>query len=128
LNSYIREDDCLSFVQDKMMGNMRLEDGFTEEDEMLMYKNTNHVNYFIPSGNGFLCVSIYEEFVVIPFAWHIGKHGTLKEMVRLGKDLYKHYTIERCKPIYYTGLKNLYGHNSVEIAENLWMFEPKRYD
>lgn len=128
MNYLIRDDDYLPFVLDKMMGNMLLIDGVTEQDEIDMYKDSEHINYFIPSGNGFLCVSIYEDFVMIPFAWHIGKHSTLKEMVRLGKDLYKHYTIDQDKPIFYTGLKNLYGHNSRQFVENVWIFEPKSYD
>jgi len=125
INAQIRDDDFLPFILGKMMGNMLLVDGFTEHDEIEIYKNSEHVNYFIPSGDGFLCVTIHGTFVVIPFAWHTGKHGTLKEMVRLGKDLYKHYTIDQGKPIFYTGIKNFYGHNSKKVADNLWIFEPK---
>lgn len=111
-----------------MMGKMRLEPGDTEQDEIRAYKETDHVNYFIPSGDGFLCVSHFEGFVMIPFAWHIGKHSTLKEMVQLGKDLYKHYTVNQGMPIYYTGLRNFYTHNSVEVMDNVWIFRPKNCD
>jgi len=125
LTAQIRDDAFLPFIMGKMMGKMLLQDGATEQTEIEAYKNVDHVNYFIPSGDGFLCVAIMDNFVFIPFAWHIGKHGTLKEMVRLGKELYQHYTVEQGKPIYYTGLKNFYGHNSREVMENVWIFEPK---
>lgn len=121
----IKSDSCLEFVLSKMRGNLRLKEGVTEEDEMELYRETNHLNYFIKSGDGFLCVAIYDEFVTIPFAWHIGKHSTLKEMAQLGKDLYKFYTLKQDKPIYYTGKRNLYKHNSREIKDGIWVFEPK---
>lgn len=121
----IKDDSCLDFVLDKMRGNMLLVDGATDEDEIESYKSSKHVNYFIPSDDGFLCLVELDQFVYIPFAWHIGKHETLKEMVKLGKQLYKHYSIDQGKPIYYTGLKNFYGHNSREVMENVWIFEPK---
>lgn len=125
INAQIRDDDFLPFILGKMMGKMLLIDNFTEHDEIEMYRNTDHVNYFIPSGDGFLCVSIFDEFVMIPFAWHTGKRSTLKEMVRLGKDLYIHYTLEQNKPIYYSGLKNFYNNHSRKIADDVWVFEPK---
>lgn len=121
----IKDDDCLQFVLEKMIGNMLLLKGFTEEDEITIYTKSPHVNYFIPSGDGFLCVSEMENYVTIPFAWHIGKLSTQKEMVKLGKELYKKYTIGQGKSILYTGLKNFYGHNSRKIADNVWIFEPK---
>jgi len=125
MTAIIKDDTCLDFVLDKMRGKMILEEGITDQSEIELYRSTTHINYFTPSENGFLCVSEAEEYVFIPFAWHIGKHSTLKEMVTLGKELYRYYTLTKGKPIYYTGLKNLYGHNSVEIMENVWMFKPK---
>ena len=125
INAIMKDDYCLDFVLEKMRGKLRQLEGTKEEDEIEMYRNSQHTNYFIPSGDGFLCVQDCGEYVIIPFAWHKGGHDTLKEMVRLGKELYINYSIHLNKPIYYTGLKNLYGHNSEEVAENVWLFKPK---
>lgn len=124
MTAEIRDDSCLGFVLEKMQDKMLLVGGFTELDEMDMYTTSEHVNYFIPSGNGFLCVSVSNEFVMIPFAWYDMSYKARKEMIILGKELYKYYTIDQGKPIYYTGLKNFYGNHSEQIAENVWEFKP----
>lgn len=125
IDAQIRSDDFLPFILGKMMGKMRLESGFTEHDEMNIYKESNHVNYFIPSGEGFLCISVYKEFILIPFAWYDGSFSAQKEMVKLGKQLYKYYTVEHDMPIYYTGLENFYTNHSEKVMDNVWIFKPK---
>ena len=125
MTAQIRDDEFLPFILGKMMGKMLLIDGFTEHDEMDIYKNSDHTNYFTPSGNGFLCVSHYDDFVMIPFAWYDMSYKARKEMIILGKELYQHYTIEQEMPIFYTGLKNFYKNHSRELAKNVWVFEPK---
>ena len=125
INAQIRDDECLSLVLNKMMGKMILAEGTTEHDEMELYKQSDHINYFIPSGDGFLCVTEYDHHVFIPFAWYDGSFSAHKDMVKLGKELYKYYTINKDKKIYYSGIKNFYGHNSVEVSESIWIFRPK---
>ena len=124
----VRDDSCLEFVAEKMQGTMLLDEGMTEADDIAEYKSYDHLNAFIDEGQGFLCVSIHENFVLVHYAWHEGKRSTLKQMVRLSKDMYKQYTINQGKPMYYTGKNNLYKHHSKELSVGLWVFEPKDYD
>ena len=120
----IKDDTCLDFVLEKMQGNMRLDPGATEESDVENYKTFPHVNYFIPEGNGFLCVAELQGFIFIPYAWYDGSFSARRQMVKLGKDLYKHYTTVNKLPIYYTGLKNFYPNHSQELKPNLWVFYP----
>jgi hypothetical protein len=114
----------MPIVQDKMKGTMLLSDNETEEGIISEYfKHKEHFNYIIDYDiNGFLCLSVHDDVVTISFAWHIGTFTTQKKMVRLGKELYKMYTLDQGKPIYYTGLKNFYPNHSIEIAEDVWEF------
>ena len=124
----IKDDNCLDFVAQKMKGQLLLDDGASEENDMEEYKTHSHLNIFIDEGEGFLCLSFHDSFVVVHYAWHKGTRSTHKQMVRLGKDLYKQYTISKGWPIYYTGIKNFYKNHSRQIEKNLWVFEPKEYD
>ena len=125
MNCIIKGDEAIPFISEKMQGCMLLADGVTEQDEIDAYLEMNHINFFTPSGDGFLCVGIVDDIAIIPFAWHTGTFRSQKEMVKLGKELYQHYTVELGYPIYYTGLKNLYTNNSEEIEPNVWVFKPK---
>ena len=118
-------DSCLDFVLEKMKGNLILLNNTTEEDEIEYYKIFPHVNYFLESDKGFLCVVELEVCTFVDFAWYDGSYTAHKQMVKLGKELYQHYTIEQDKPIYYSGLKNFYKHHSIEVNPNLWQFSPK---
>jgi len=113
-------------VQEVMKGSMLLEDGETEASVIDDYFNhPKHKNYIIDDAiNGFLCVTEYDDYAIVNFAWHMGSFATLKKMVRLGKAIYKIYTIDKGIPLYYSGKKNLYANHSEEIAENVWQFIP----
>lgn len=125
LTALIKDDTCLGFVHEKMIGNLNLLEGWTEQDDIDDYKdNYPHVNYFIPSDRGFLCVAELQSFIFIPYAWYDGSFSARREMVKLGKDLYEHYTRNNKLPIYYTGLKNFYPNHSRELKPNLWVFAP----
>ena len=111
-------------VTETMKGNLILNDDETEESIIEEYFNhRDHYNYVTDEdANGFLCVSVYNEYVVVNFAWHIGTFGSQKKMVQLGKQLHYLYTVGHKKPIYYSGKKNLYPNHSITIAHNVWQF------
>ena len=111
-----------------MQGTMMLDDGMTEADDIAEYKSYIHINAFIDEGLGFLCLSIHEEFVYVHYAWHEGRRSTQKQMVKLGKELYRRYTVERGLSIYYSGQTNFYKNHSRQVFEDAWVFEPKDYD
>lgn len=125
MRAVIKSDECLDFVLEKMRGTMLLDDGFSEVDEIEMYKRRKHINFFTMSQQGFLCLSEDDDMVFIHFAWYDKTFTAQKEMVRLGKQIYKHYTVYKGKPIYYSGLKDFYHNHSTKIEEGLWLFEPK---
>lgn len=124
----IRDDTCLEFVAEKMQGTMLLDEGVTEADDIEEYKSYDHINAFIDEGQGFLCLSIHENFVYVHYAWHEGKRSTQKQMVKLGKELYRRYRVQMGLSMYYSGQRNFYKHHSREVSDGLWIFEPKDYD
>ena len=65
-------------VTETMNCNLILNDDETEESIIEEYFNhRDHYNYVIDEdANGFLCVSVYNEYVVVNFAWHIGTFGS----------------------------------------------------
>ena len=116
----LKGDDCLEFVLSKVRNTNNSPDGITIEDEIEAYIETNHMNFFINDNKGFHCVSFIDNLVVIAFSWHDGTHKARKQMVDLAKDFYYYYTLGQSKPVVYTGVKNVMGNHSVEIAENTW--------
>lgn len=109
-----------------MPGKLILNDGETEESIINEYfSHPKHKNYIIDDEvNGFLCITEYDDFIVVNFAWHIGSFSTQRKMVRLGKALYKMYTLDKKLPMYYSGKTNLYSNHSIEIDDNTWQFIP----
>lgn len=111
-------------VEKHMAGNLVLNDDETEQSIIEEYfSHDKHYNWIIDEDmNGFLCCTEYDDYVVVNFAWHIGRYATLKKMVRMAKELYKLYTVEGKKPMYYSGKTNLYPNHSITIADNVWEF------
>jgi len=126
MQPHIRDDDFIPFIHGKMMGTMNLAAGVTEHDEIEVYKQTDHINYFAPSGKAFICISIHDELLFVHFAWNDGSNKARKEFAELSKFIYKKYTLGMNKPMYYTGINNYWQNNSFEVRENLWIFEPKK--
>lgn len=111
-------------VEANMPGNLIVNDDETEQSIIADYfKHPLHHNWIIDDDiNGFLCCTVYDDYVIVNFAWHIGSFGTLKKMVHMAKELYKMYTIAGGKPMYYSGKTNLYPNHSITIADNVWEF------
>lgn len=120
----IKDDSCLDFVLEKMMGNLILAPNGTEQDEMDDYESLRHINYFTDNDKGFLCIAHTNDYVSVYFAWYDKSFTTRKQMVALGKELYEFYTIKHDLPMVYSGLKNFYSHHSEQIAEDVWVFKP----
>ena len=111
-------------VEQHMAGNLIVNDGETEQIIIAEYfQHPMHHNWIIDEeANGFLCVTEYDEYVVVNFAWHIGTFATLKKMVKMAKHLYQIHTVGDNKPMYYSGKTNLYPNHSITIADNVWEF------
>ena len=111
-------------VEKNMVGNLILDVGETDEIIIAEYfQHPFHYNWIIDDDiNGFLCVTEYDDYVAVNFAWHIGTFATLKKMVRMAKHLYQIHTVGDNKPMYYSGKKNLYPNHSITIADNVWQF------
>lgn len=113
----------IDLVREKMVGAIKLEDDETYDSVIDDYFNHhNHREWVLPDNEGFLCVTEYDEYCVVNFAWHIGKRRTAKAMVLLGRDIYKHYTVDKNKPLYYSGSTNLYSNHSISVGDGVWQF------
>ena len=92
------------------------------------FRSIPHVIIGTENGSGAVGVELYEQYVWITFMFGDGKISTHKELASIGKWLFKFYTVERGKPVLYTGNRNDYKNNSIELAPKLWQLLPTCYN
>lgn len=120
----VSDNEIRLLVEEKMSGNMRLEEDETEDQVFEEYFNhSQHTNWVINDDiDGFLCVSEYEDYVIVNFAWYDGSFAARKKMVELGRHIHNYYRNDRYKRVLYSGQKNYYLNHSKEFMSlpNVW--------
>ena len=91
------------------------------------FTETDHIIIGTYNGGGAVGVEIHEEYCWITFLYGDGKISTHKQLAGIGLWLFKFYTMERGKPVLYTGDVNKYMHNSHQLDAKVWQFIPKQY-
>ena len=92
------------------------------------FRSIPHVIIGTENGNGVVGIELHDEYVWVTFLYGDMKKSTHVELAEIGKWLYRFYTEGKGKPVLYTGDRNYYKNNSIELAPKLWQLLPTCYN
>ena len=76
---------------------------------------------------GALGFELHEDFIWITFAYTSGTYRNKRELIEIMQWAFEFYTVDRSKPILYTGRKNNFPLISIEVDSKVWQYVPKKY-
>ena len=120
----LKDAECFDIIADTMRDICVIDT--TIEEDLEVYANSKHYNYFTTDGGGFICVQDMGDYIWLAYSHRDERHKTLKELILFAKLLYKRYTIDNKLPIFYAGKRNMFSNHSIKIKQQLWQLDIKR--
>jgi hypothetical protein len=110
----VLDDSHIAIAEEK------LQMDFTE------FRELTHIIVGSSNKNGAIGLELHKDMVWITFLYSDNKLDTNKNLVGIMKWAYEFYTEKQHLPIMYTGITNLFPHNSIEVSDKVWQYIPRR--